>query len=233
MSSGVTRIVSVGPLLWAPLSEFYGRQPLYGITFAGITLFNVGTALAHNIQTLLILRFFAGAFGVSIMTNSGGTVADLFTASERGLAMIVLSFPAFMGPVLGPIIGGFVAETIGWRWLQGLQAIATGSMWLVFVFCIPETYGPVILRMRAKRMRKATDLIYKSIMDTEKKPGSLANALRIALSRPWALLLREPIVLLLSIYLAIVYGTLYLLFEAFPVVYQKGKCISDLALCIY
>jgi MFS family permease len=202
---------------------------LYFITFGGITLFNVGTALARDIKTLIVLRFLAGAFGVSIMTNSGGTVADLFSASERGLAMIILSFPAFMGPILGPVIGGFVAETIGWRWVQGLQAISTGTMWLVFVFCVPETYGPIILRKRAKMLTNMSGRAFRTVIDTEEKSVPLISALKVALSRPWKLLLKEPIVLLLSIYLAIVYGTLYLLFEAYPFVYEKGTHIFHLA----
>lgn len=91
---------STGPLIWAPLSELYGRQLLYAISFGMITVFNAGVAGAGNIQTLLILRFFGGAFGVSVMTNSGGTVADLWGPAERGKAVIVMSAPAFMAPVL-------------------------------------------------------------------------------------------------------------------------------------
>src|SRR5438034_4219409 len=76
---------AIGPLLWAPLSELYGRQIVFFITYAALTAFNAGAAGSQNIQTLLILRFLAGAFGSSPLTNSGGVIADMFTSRVRGL----------------------------------------------------------------------------------------------------------------------------------------------------
>ena len=68
---------AVGPLLWAPLSELYGRQILFFATYMMLTIFNAGAAGSQNIQTLVILRFFAGAFGSSPLTNAGGVIADV------------------------------------------------------------------------------------------------------------------------------------------------------------
>lgn len=110
---------AVGPLLWAPMSELFGRQILFIATYAMLTFFNAGAAGSQNIWTLIILRFFAGAFGSSPLTNAGGVIADMFPAEERGLAMSLFAAAPFMGPVLGPIVGGFVGETIGWRWIEG------------------------------------------------------------------------------------------------------------------
>lgn len=114
-------------MLWAPLSELYGRQILFFTTYGVLTAFNAGAAGAQNIQTLIILRFFAGAFGSSPLTNAGGVIADMFPASQRGLAMSVFAAAPFMGPTLGPIVGGFLGETEGWRWVEGLMAIFTGA----------------------------------------------------------------------------------------------------------
>ena len=77
---------AVGPLIWAPLSELFGRQVLFFFTYMALTAFNGGAAGAPNIQTLIVLRFLAGTFGSSPLTNSGGVIADMFNASERGLA---------------------------------------------------------------------------------------------------------------------------------------------------
>jgi MFS family permease len=63
---------AVGPLLWAPLSELFGRQILYATTYGALTAFNAGAAGSQNIATLIVLRFFAGAFGSTPMTNAGG-----------------------------------------------------------------------------------------------------------------------------------------------------------------
>jgi len=214
---------AIGPLLWAPMSELYGRQVLFFGTYAMLTAFNAGAAGSKNIQTLLILRFFAGAFGSSPLTNAGGVIADMFPAAERGLAMSIFSAAPFLGPVLGPIIGGFLGETEGWRWVEGLMAIFTGTLWIIGAFTIPETYSPLILRRRAAKLSKMTGKVYKSKMEIEHGATTASAEFKTALSRPWILLFREPIVLMLSVYMAIIYGTLYMMFGAFPIVYQQQR----------
>jgi MFS family permease len=128
-----------------------------------------------------------------------------------------------MGPVLGPIVGGFVGMTVGWRWVEGVMAIFTGVLWIAGTLLIPETYTPVILRKRATALSKETGMVYKSRGDAEQGSKSLRNVFATALSRPWILLFQEPIVLLLSVYMAIIYGTLYMCFSAFPIVYQQNR----------
>lgn len=119
---------ALGPLLWAPLSEMYGRQILYIFTYGALTSFTAGAAGSKNIQTLLILRCLAGAVGSSPLTGAVGVIADLFNANERGPAMSMFAAAPFLGPVLGPIVGGYIGETIGWRWIQGVMAVFTGTM---------------------------------------------------------------------------------------------------------
>jgi hypothetical protein len=103
------------------------------------------------------------------------------------------------------------------------MAIFTGALWLLCAFVVPETYAPVLLRQRAAALSKKTGRVYKSKTDYEQGTKSIGSAFTTALTRPWILLFREPIVLLLSIYMAIIYGTLYMLFGAFPIVYQQGR----------
>lgn len=214
---------AVGPLMWAPMSELFGRQILFIGTYAALTAFNAGAAGAQNIQTLIIVRFFAGAFGSSPLTNAGGVIADMFPAKERGLAMSLFAAAPFMGPVLGPIVGGFVGETIGWRWVEGLMAIFTGALWILGCVFLPETYPPVLLRRRAAALSKKTGKVYRSQGDVAQGQTTFGHVFATSLSRPWILLFREPIVFLLSIYMAIIYGTLYMLFAAFPIVYQQKR----------
>lgn len=214
---------AIGPLLWAPLSEMYGRQLLLFITYGALTAFNAGAAGSQNIQTLIILRFFAGAFGSSPLTNVGGVIADMFPASQRGLALSVFAAAPFMGPTLGPIAGGFLGETQGWRWVEGLMAILTGVLWITGTLTIPETYAPVLLRKRASALSKATGKVYTSKLEVAHGKPTIARQYKVALSRPWILLVKEPIVLLLSIYMACVYGTLYMMFGAFPIIFQQAR----------
>lgn len=209
-TAGVSLFVlgfAVGPLLWAPLSEVLGRRILFIGTYGALTVFIAGICGAQNMKTVLVLRFFAGAFGSSPLTNAGGTIADVFSASQRGLALSIFSLAPFLGPSLGPIVGGFTGQAVGWRWVQGVMAIFTGVVWIIGSLAIPETYPPVLLRQRANALHKYSGLIYRSKFE-EKELLSMPKLFKTALSRPWVLLFREPIVLLLSIYMAIIYGTL-------------------------
>ncbi|CAH0057435.1 unnamed protein product [Clonostachys solani] len=214
---------AVGPLLWAPLGELFGRQMIFFITFLGLTAFNCGAAGSPNAQTLIVLRFLAGSFGASTFTNAGGVIADIFEASDRGLAMGIYSTAPFLGPVTGPIIGGFLGEAAGWRWILGFLGALTGFFWILGCLLVPETYAVVLLRRRAEKLSKITGKVYMSRKDAETGEVSVQRALGTALSRPWILLVKEPIVLLLSLYMAIIYGTLYLFFAAFPIVYQQHR----------
>ncbi|KAK7897666.1 MFS siderochrome iron transporter 1 [Exophiala xenobiotica] len=214
---------AIGPLLWAPLSELYGRQVLFFGTYAVLTVFNAGAAGANSMATLIILRFLAGTFGSSPLTNAGGVIADMFQANQRGLGMSIFAAAPFLGPVIGPIVGGFVGETIGWRWNEGVMACFTGVLWIFGTLTIPETYSPVILQKRAAALSKRNGKVYISVLERRQGKTTPKAAFQKSLARPWALLFLEPIVLLISIYMAIIYGTLYMCFGAFPIVYQQGR----------
>ncbi|KAI1073204.1 hypothetical protein LB507_010871 [Fusarium sp. FIESC RH6] len=214
---------AIGPLVWAPLSELYGRQKIFFFSFMAATAFSAGAAGAGSIAALLVLRFLVGSIGSAPMSNAPGVIADMFDKSQRGLAMCMFSGAPFLGPAVGPIAGGFLAQTQGWRWLHGLMAIFTGVIWIVASLLIPETYAPYILRKRAQRLSKVTGKTYISALDADKPPSSAAHQLGTALTRPWVLLLKEPIVLITSIYISIIYGTMYMCFAAFPIVFQNGR----------
>ena len=211
---------AVGPPLWAPLSELYGRTIWYTTTHAFMVAFVAGCAGAKSMASLLVFRFFAGAFGASPLTNSGGFIADMFGPDERGVAMSLFSTAPFLGPLLGPLVGGFISMNIGWRWVQGVMAINIGVVWVLGAFTLSETYGPVILQWKAKQLSKETGKRYISLLVKGDGPASVTEVFAKALRRPWILLFREPIVLIGSTYLAILYGTLYMLMGAFPIIYH-------------
>lgn len=101
------------------------------------------------------------------------------------------------------------------------MAIFSGLIWMIGSLIVPETYAPLLLRKRAQRLSQITGKVYCSKLDLERGEVSIKDAFGAALLRPWILLFAEPIVLLLSIYMAIVYGTLYMLFGAYPIVFQE------------
>ncbi|KAE8368035.1 major facilitator superfamily domain-containing protein [Aspergillus caelatus] len=215
---------ALGPLFWAPLSEFIGRQYPFIVSFGAMTVFLAGCAGAQNIQTLLVLRFLAGTAGSSPLTNAGGVISDMFQAEQRGLALCLFAAAPFMGPAIGPVIGGFLGMNAGWKWVEGFLAALSGMLWIMMTCFVPETYAPVLLRQRAKRLSQKTGMIYRSKLDVENEGSvSLRRMFATSLMRPWVLLFREPIVFMLSIYIAIIYGALFMMFAAFPIVYQRGR----------
>lgn len=92
---------ALGPLIWAPLSEVYGRKSIYVVTYTAYTAFSVAAACAPNITALLVLRFLASAFGSSSMTNTGAVIADMFSKTERGMATGLFVTAPFLGPAFG------------------------------------------------------------------------------------------------------------------------------------
>ncbi|KAI0042780.1 MFS general substrate transporter, partial [Auriscalpium vulgare] len=151
----------VGPLVWSPLSELYGRRPLWIFPFWLYVIFNIPCALAPNIGALLSCRFICGFFASTALTLAGGAISDIWDNNERGFAIALFAAAPYGGPVLAPIVGGFVGETVGWRWMIWVNMIFAGVI-ATLLTLIPETYAPVILRRRAEKMREETGSdIYK------------------------------------------------------------------------
>ncbi|EPE05923.1 multidrug resistant protein [Ophiostoma piceae UAMH 11346] len=216
----------IGPMAFAPLSEVYGRRVIYASTLLVAVVFIIPSAVAKNIQTLLVCRFIDGIAFSAPMTLVGGTLADMWRNEERGVPMAAFSAAPFLGPAIGPLVGGFLSDAKGWRWLYWLQLILAGVIWIVITFTVPETYAPTILKKRAVALRKSTgepDHVTEQELDTR----SITERLSIFLVRPFQLLFGELIVFLLSLYMSVLYGLLYMFFVAFPIIYQGGKGYSS------
>lgn len=212
----------VGPLVFAPLSELFGRKPVYVITMGFAVIFVIPCAVAQNIGTLIVCRLIDGISFSAPMTLVGGTLADLWKNEERAVPMAAFSAAPFLGPAIGPLIGGYLANGGGWRWLYWIQLILSGVCWCLLVLTIPETYAPVLLKKRAQKMRKETG-INSYVTEQELDTRPLKDRLRIFLLRPLQLLFLEPIVMCIALYMSVLYGLLYMFFVAFPIVYQGGK----------
>ncbi|EOO01788.1 putative polyamine transporter 2 protein [Phaeoacremonium minimum UCRPA7] len=215
----------VGPMIFAPLSEIFGRRIIYGTTLLLAVIFIIPCAVAPNIGTLIVCRAIDGIAFSAPMTLVGGTLADLWRNEERGVPMAAFSAAPFIGPAIGPLVGGFLADAAGWRWLYWIQLILSGIVWFLITFTVPETYAPTILARRAKKLRKSTGSEdHVTEQDLDLRP--LTERLGIFLIRPFQLLFGELIVFLISLYMSVLYGLLYMFFVAYPIIYQKGKGYS-------
>lgn len=131
--------IALGPM-WSPLSEFYGRRPIYLVSFAVFTIWIIPCAVAKNIETIIIARFFQGLAGSAFLSVSGGTVSDLFTPEKMAHPMTLFTASPFLGPCVGPLMGGFINSNVNWRWTHYFMIIWAFCMFVAIFFFVPETY---------------------------------------------------------------------------------------------
>ncbi|ANB11822.1 Tpo1p [Sugiyamaella lignohabitans] len=212
-----------GPILWAPLSEVYGRKIPSVISIFGFMLFSFAAATSKDFQTLILCRFFGGFFGAAPLAVVAAAFADMFGNEMRGTAISIFSLMVFCGPLLAPVVGGFIVNSyLGWRWTEYITGIMAAVALLSCVFLYEETYHPMILVQKAKLIRKATgnQLVYAPHEQVE---IDMAELVTKNLTRPIVMTVTEPIIFLISLYTAFIYGILYLCLEAYPIIFSGYK----------
>ncbi|KAL3443846.1 major facilitator superfamily domain-containing protein [Aspergillus insuetus] len=228
--------LGLGPLVLAPLSEFYGRRNIYIISFSFFLIWLIPCAVAQNIETMIVCRFINGLAGSAFLSVAGGTVGDLFDRHELGAPMMLYTSSPFIGPEVGPLVGGFINQYTTWRWTFYVLLIWTGALLVSIVLFVPETYHPVLLRRKAQRLRIETG-DDRHLAPIEKMDKSVAKTVMRSCYRPILLLTLEPMCLNLCIFSAILLGILYLFFGAFQLVFgnvygmdlwQRGLCFLGL-----
>lgn len=246
----------VGPLFLAPLCEIYGRAPVLRYSNIFFCLWQIGCALAPNIASLIVFRFLAGLGGAGCLVRvqfcfkpmamnflmarqnkyadsllqslGGGVISDLFPPAGRGFAMGLWSLGPLFGPTVGPIIGGFVAETIGWRWDFWIVLICAVLVTTMIEVFNQETSHRILIKKKVARLQKETgrtDL--KSCYEVDGPVQSKLQVLSHGLVRPLKMLFLSPLVFSLSLYVAFVYGCLYLLFTTMTAVFEGNYGFSS------
>ncbi|KAI1770092.1 MFS transporter [Hypoxylon cercidicola] len=214
-----------GPPLFSPLSEMHGRRIVMLSTFFGFTVFTLACALAPTWPALLVFRFLSGAFASAPITVVGGIFADIYDDPVRRGQAIALIGLTSLGPIIGPIISGFVSP-VSWRWTFWVGLIIAGATWPL-VLVLPETYPPVILLRRAKRMRAASpDHAQNVYAPIELEDNGWKHTVTVKLARP-VVMFKEPIVICTCMYLALQFGIFYIFFQVYPIVFQGIYKFND------
>ncbi|CAH0020120.1 unnamed protein product [Clonostachys rhizophaga] len=213
---------AVGPLFLSPLSEIYGRRIVMMASNLVFCLFLVACALSPSIDLLIFFRFMCGVGGSASQTVGGAVIADLFAVAERGNAMTIWILGPILGPSLAPLIGGFVAESIGWRWANWITLIPASVLLVAMVFVYPETHHEVLIQQKTRRLAKALDRpdLCSCYADAAEKAASSTDIILSGLVRPLKLLFSSTIIFGVSLYVAFGYGCLYLLFNTIPIVFR-------------
>ncbi|KAJ2958108.1 hypothetical protein NQ176_g11200 [Zarea fungicola] len=163
-----------------------------------------------------------GVGGSACQTVGGAIIADLFQISERGRATTIWMLGPILGPSLAPVVGGFVAETIGWRWSNWISFIPGMVVVACMVVGNRETNARVLMRIKTEKLRvelKRPEL-RSCYVDPSKPILTKRQIILLGLTRPIKMLLSSAILFSVSIYIAFNYGCLYLLFNTMPTVFR-------------
>ena len=130
---------SLGPLIFGPLSDAFGRRKLICLSLIFFSLFSFLCSLSTNIYLLIFFRFFQAVSG-SVGTVCGrAAVADLFSGNKLAKNYSILGLILTIAPILAPIIGGWINEYFGWRYIFVFMALSGALFFLISFFNIPET----------------------------------------------------------------------------------------------
>ncbi|OQV09709.1 hypothetical protein CLAIMM_13801 [Cladophialophora immunda] len=192
---------ALGPILWAPVSEVWGRRMSMLPAMFCLGMFSIGTAVSKNTASVFVTRFFAGVFGSAPVSNVSAALGDIWPPRVRNNAMML-----------------YAVTVIG----EYLEAIIVFSSFGVSLFFLPEVYDPVLLDRKAERLRKETGNqdIYNPHEQIELDVKSIVQK---QLARPLQMLCTEPQASAIAVYASFVYALLYLCPEVFPLVFQEHR----------
>ncbi|KAJ5377110.1 hypothetical protein N7509_013996 [Penicillium cosmopolitanum] len=198
----------IGPFFIAPLSERFGRLPVFHIGNFLALLCLIASALSVNIPMLIAFRFLTGCF-LSILTLGPAIVGDLFQMERTGQAMALVMGTQMIADFISPIAGSYIAQSLGWRWSIWLAAIILGFFSFLLLTVLRETYTVVILRRKAERLQeeRADEKKYHS------KHQALVDESTMLESaiKPMQILAQSPILILTTSYMAITYALVSLI----------------------
>ncbi|KAJ9137146.1 Outer membrane protein [Pleurostoma richardsiae] len=212
--------IGLGSLLWAPISEVYGRKIAVLTPYFLSAIFSFASAVAKDVQTVMITRIFSGFFGAAPITNVGGAMSDIWFAQQRGAAIVVYAVTLVAGTVLAPIVGGAAVDSyLGWRWTEYITGILMSLSLTLGLIFLDESYPPVLLVYKARRLRLESGN-WALHARHEEWDVSLKDLSRKYLIRPFQLM-ATPICFFVALYASFVYGILYLSLASFPIEFQE------------
>lgn len=204
---------AVGPFIWSPLSEVFGRKWILIISITVFVGFSLGSCFAQTTDLLILCRFMSGTGGSSPIGVGGAVVSDVWIKSERGTALSIYSVCAIIASALGPIVGGFISGFYSWRFCFALAAIIGGVVAILAAIFMSETSHRTILRRRAKKLQKLSGIPHVAINDNPHL--GIYRKIGISLARPFKILATQPIVQFVTLYHAFLYSVMQIQFSTF------------------
>ncbi|PGH02438.1 hypothetical protein AJ80_08858 [Polytolypa hystricis UAMH7299] len=226
MTTGMYLIgLGVGSMFAPPFSETFGRNLVYFSTLLVFMIFLMAKALAPNYGAAIVFRFLTGFFGAAPLTVGGGTVGDIWGPLEITYSLPFVTMTSYAGPIFGPIIGAYLPH-IGFQWADWISLLISGVVLIIVALFQPETYSPALLEWRAKHLRDLTgDSRYQ--VSEQANTSSLGSRLLTNVYRPFTMTYTEPIILMFSFYLILLYIILFTFLNGYPFIFTEVYGISE------
>ncbi|TIA75137.1 hypothetical protein E3P91_00646 [Wallemia ichthyophaga] len=226
ISGMTTFMLSVAflPLILSPMSESFGRRKIYLVTTSLHALLFLPQILVKNIAVIVVMRLLQGGCSSVGNTLVGGSIADMFNASERGLPMAVFSLFAIGTQGVGPSWSGYAQINLdgirglgGWQWALWITFIINCISSIINILVLKETRANVIIERRAHALQTRTGLPYYATGTVK----FTAKDITMSLKRSFQLFI-EPIVFALSLWCGFLWGVVYLILAAIPSTFEAA-----------
>lgn len=214
---------AVGPLVVGPLSELYGRVPVLQLSNLFFLVFNLGCGFSQTGPQMMVCRFFAGLGGSAPLSIGGGVLSDCWHAEQRGRAIAIYSLAPLLGPAIGPIAGAYITGNTTWRWIFWASSLLCLAIQLIGLFFLQETYAPKLLERKARRLRKQTGDDRWVAEGSSQSAEPWTTKIRVSIARPFIMLGTQPIIIVIAVMMAYLYGLTYLVLSSFPGLFTNPR----------
>ncbi|KAH6647850.1 major facilitator superfamily domain-containing protein [Truncatella angustata] len=212
-------MLGIGPLFFAPMSETFGRRKVYLINISLFCLSQIPLALAPNIETWLAFRLLSGLFSSVGVANGGGTISDLFKASERATVSGFYFLAPLLAPTLGPFFASLILMALEWQWIFWVLFILSASLFIVCFLALFETQSNVVLQQRKARLEKQNPS--KKFKLEGMSDQSLFQKVAQNSTTATKILFYQPIVMIISVYQALVFSSVYSLYSNYTTIWSE------------
>lgn len=216
--TGFVVMLGIAPLFHAPMSETFGRRPIYLINLAVFTLLQIATALSPNVASFIAFRTLAGVFGSVGVANGGGTISDMFEKRERAKVVGVYLIGPLISPPIGPLIGGLLIGKFNWRSIFWFSTILSGTVTLGCYFFLLETRAVTILQHRKNSLEKESPDTKWRVEGASDQ--SIFGKISSNSTRAVRILITQPIVLTMSFYQALIFASMYTLYSQYSTIWS-------------
>ncbi|RAK81850.1 MFS general substrate transporter [Aspergillus fijiensis CBS 313.89] len=230
------------PFLIAALSEMYGRRPVWIASNLFYTLWNALCPVSSSVGLMTVGRFLAGSGASAGITLTGPILADMYRPEHRGRSLALATFIPYLGPALGPIIGGVISQHLPWGWLFWILSIFDAVIVLIGIFFLPECYTRSLLRKKAALHRYRQNATTAPLSSFSKHSltllldkafyQDLSARLGVHLIRPLGLLIYRPAIQVIALIMALNFAIYCLLLSTYATLwmerYGESATISSL-----